>query len=78
MAKRASSTPKSSDPAAPAKPKVRKPRAAAASAPPAAPHEPTLDEIRRRAYERYMERGGAHGAHFDDWVEAEKELRRKK
>ena len=31
-----------------------------------------------RAYERYLERGGNHGQHFDDWLEAEKELRSKK
>ena len=40
--------------------------------------EPSVDDIRRRAYERYLERGGNHGQHFDDWLEAEKELRRKK
>jgi len=37
-----------------------------------------LDDIRRRAYERYLERGGKHGQHFDDWLEAERELRAKK
>jgi DUF2934 family protein len=36
---------------------------------------PTEDEIRLRAYHRYLERGGEHGADFDDWVEAEKDLR---
>ena len=40
--------------------------------------EPTMDDIRQRAYERYRERGGNHGRHFDDWLEAEKELRSKK
>jgi Protein of unknown function (DUF2934) len=40
--------------------------------------EPTLDDIRRRAYERYLERGGKHGQHFDDWLEAERELRARK
>ena len=28
-----------------------------------------------RAYQRYLERGGDHGQHFDDWLEAERELR---
>ena len=28
-----------------------------------------------RAYQRYLERGGSHGQHFDDWLEAERELR---
>ena len=37
--------------------------------------DPTQDDIRLRAYERYLERGGEHGADFDDWLEAEKDLR---
>jgi len=36
---------------------------------------PTEDDIRIRAYHRYLERGGEHGADFDDWVEAEKDLK---
>jgi len=36
---------------------------------------PTEDDIRLRAYHRYLERGGEHGADFDDWVEAEKDLK---
>ena len=36
---------------------------------------PTNEEIRERAYHRYLERGGHHGSEFDDWVEAERELR---
>ena len=36
--------------------------------------EPSDDEIRARAYQRYLERGGDHGIDFDDWVEAEREL----
>jgi len=36
---------------------------------------PTDDDIRLRAYHRYLERGGEHGADFDDWVEAEKDLK---
>lgn len=85
MAKRPTSRPKQTDAAAPAepKPKVKRARAAAPAAaeqnpagPPAA--GPTDEDIRRRAYERYQKRGGNHGQHFDDWLEAEKELRTRK
>lgn len=40
--------------------------------------EPSEDDIRLRAYHRYLERGGGHGAHFDDWLEAERELKEKR
>ena len=40
--------------------------------------DPTDDDIRTRAYHRYLERGGGDGLDFDDWVEAERELRTKK
>jgi Protein of unknown function (DUF2934) len=36
---------------------------------------PTEDDIRLRAYHRYLERGGGHGADFDDWLEAERDLK---
>jgi hypothetical protein len=39
--------------------------------------EPSPDDIRLRAYHRYLERGGSHGQHFDDWIEAERELKGK-
>jgi hypothetical protein len=35
----------------------------------------TEDDIRTRAYHRYLERGGSHGGDFDDWLEAERELK---
>ena len=38
---------------------------------------PTDEEIRARAYEMYLERGGHHGLDFDDWVRAERELKRR-
>ena len=38
-------------------------------------HEPTHEEIARRAYERYEQRGGAHAHDWDDWLQAERELR---
>jgi hypothetical protein len=37
--------------------------------------EPSEHDIRLRAYQRYLERGGANGMAFDDWVEAERDLR---
>jgi hypothetical protein len=40
--------------------------------------EPTEEEIRLRAYHRYLERGGGHGKDYDDWLEAERELRNRK
>lgn len=73
MAKRPSSRSKATETAAPAAPKTRRARAAAVPVP-----EPSVDNIRRRAYERYLERGGNHGQHFDDWLEAERELKNKK
>jgi hypothetical protein len=43
---------------------------------PPEPSGPSAEDIRLRAYHRYLERGGDHGADFDDWVEAEKDLKR--
>jgi hypothetical protein len=37
--------------------------------------QPTEDEVRVRAYHRYLERGAMPGNDLDDWVAAEKELR---
>jgi hypothetical protein len=37
--------------------------------------KPTEDEVRVRAYHRYLERGATPGNDLGDWVEAEKELR---
>jgi hypothetical protein len=34
------------------------------------------EEIRRRAYEIYLERGGQPGRDLDDWLQAERELKR--
>jgi hypothetical protein len=36
---------------------------------------PTHAEIAEAAYRRYLNRGGEHGRDFDDWLEAEQELR---
>jgi hypothetical protein len=36
---------------------------------------PTYAEIAEAAYQRYLQRGGADGRDFDDWLEAERELK---
>jgi hypothetical protein len=36
---------------------------------------PSYDQIAEAAYHRYLKRGGGDGSDFDDWVEAERELR---
>src|SRR5262245_25466045 len=36
--------------------------------------EPSEEDIRMRAYHRYLERGAGHGLDFEDWLEAEREL----
>jgi Protein of unknown function (DUF2934) len=38
--------------------------------------EPSEEDIRMRAYQRFLERGGGHGSDFEDWLEAERELKR--
>jgi hypothetical protein len=38
--------------------------------------EPTLDQIAQRAYEIYQSRGGTDGQDMEDWLQAERELRR--
>ena len=40
--------------------------------------EPSEEDIRMRAYQRYLQRGGNHGTDFEDWLEAERELKRSK
>ena len=37
--------------------------------------KPTYDEIAEAAYHRYLQRGGQDGRDFEDWVEAERDLR---
>jgi hypothetical protein len=37
-------------------------------------HAPNHDEIRRRAYEIYLERGSLPGQELEDWVQAEREI----
>jgi hypothetical protein len=38
---------------------------------------PSPEEIRRRAFEIHIERGGLHGCDLDDWLQAKKELTEK-
>ena len=40
--------------------------------------EPSDEDIRIRAYHRYLERGGGHGMDFEDWLEARQDLLLKK
>jgi hypothetical protein len=40
-------------------------------------HGPSPAEIRRRAFEIHVERGGIHGCDLNDWLEAERELQEK-
>jgi hypothetical protein len=35
---------------------------------------PSPAEIRQRAFEIHIERGGIHGCDLDDWLQAEREL----
>ena len=37
---------------------------------------PSRDDVARRAFELYCERGGQHGYDLQDWLQAERELRR--
>jgi hypothetical protein len=39
-------------------------------------HAPSPEEIRRRAYEIYLERDGLPGDELDDWLRAERELQK--
>jgi hypothetical protein len=42
---------------------------------PTSRREPTQAEIAEAAYHRFLRRGGVSGDEFNDWVEAERELR---
>lgn len=37
--------------------------------------EPSEEDIRMRAYQKFLERGGEHGKDVNDWIAAERELR---
>jgi hypothetical protein len=36
---------------------------------------PTDDDVRRRAYQLFLQRGAEHGRDWEDWLAAERELR---
>ncbi|RPJ61123.1 MAG: DUF2934 domain-containing protein [Acidobacteria bacterium] len=36
---------------------------------------PSLEQIERRAYQIYLQRGGQDGRDLEDWLEAERQLR---
>jgi Protein of unknown function (DUF2934) len=44
------------------------------SQPPKEPVRPTQEEITRRAYEIFIERGRPEGRHVEHWLEAERQL----
>ena len=81
-----SKTEPKSEAAAPAKPSARAKAAkpepskvvASKSRKATSVSEPTDEQIRVRAYESYIERGGDHGMHLDDWLEAKRELLNRK
>jgi hypothetical protein len=50
----------------------------AAVAPSSSVWAPSYEEIAEAAYQRYLSRGGEHGQDWDDWLEAERELRSRK
>jgi hypothetical protein len=39
---------------------------------------PTEEEIRQRAFEIHIERGGIHGCDLEDWLQAERELQQQR
>jgi DUF2934 family protein len=41
------------------------------------PPQPTREDIERRAYEIFLERGGREGCEMEDWLQAERELQRR-
>lgn len=69
--------PKPRPKARPAKKAATKAAVSAAEATELSVPEPTDEDIRVRAYHRYLERGGGHGMDFEDWLEAKRELQRK-
>ena len=40
-----------------------------------ASHSPSYDEIAEAADQRYLKRGATDGQDFEDWLEAERELK---
>jgi len=83
MAKRRSQSNANDTSSSEAAPKSKAPRPpaprrsmATAPAPAETAQAPTEDDIRHRAYLRYLERGQNDGGEFDDWLYAERELKK--
>jgi hypothetical protein len=74
----AESRPKSTAPVRRRTPATAPARARKKAAPGAADAAPTPEQIAEAAYHRYLNRSGQGGTEFDDWVEAERELREKR
>jgi hypothetical protein len=55
-------------------PKTMESLSPATQKPRMATHPPTQEEIALRAYHIYLQRGGAQGNEFEDWMQAEREL----
>ena len=55
-------------------PKTMESLSPATQKPRTATHPPTQEEIALRAYHIYLQRGGAQGNEFEDWMQAEREL----
>jgi hypothetical protein len=55
-------------------PKTMESLSPATQKPRTATHQPTQEEIALRAYLIYLQRGGAPGNEFEDWMQAEREL----
>ena len=36
---------------------------------------PSYEQIAEAAYHRFLQRGGSNGSDFEDWIEAERQLR---
>ena len=49
-------------------------KSAPGSQPRTAEGYPTREEVELRAYQIYVERGGAHGQDVEDWLQAEREV----
>ena len=77
MAKRTPPRSQSNDPvpAEKTRPKARRSRAVSTVST-SMGSEPSEQDIRMRAYQRYLDRGGSHGTDFEDWLQAERELKK--
>jgi hypothetical protein len=68
--------PKSKAPRPPATPRRSMATASGPTESMATAPAPTDEDIRHRAYLRYLERGQNDGGEFDDWLYAERELKK--